>query len=170
MASLLIMGEAFYTSTEASKITGCSRRQLQYWRRQGVVVPTVNPGGKGRNVYYSESDLLVLAVMEYLLSIGLNFDVSLTVLKLLIAKGLFLSAKPWKKDRTRLMFFLGLNNEEVQLENFNVELAKQKLEEGYPVVPFCCDRIYDKLQHNLKFFHQGQSNISRRENHSDSLD
>ncbi|MEM9276893.1 MAG: MerR family transcriptional regulator [Cyanobacteria bacterium P01_F01_bin.143] len=157
MASLLIMGEAFYTSTEASKITGCSRRQLQYWRRQGVVVPTVNPGGKGRNVYYSESDLLILAVMEYLLSIGLNFDVSLTVLKCLMAKDLFLSAKSWKKDQTRLMFFLGLNNEEIKLENFNVELAKQKLEEGYPVVPFCCDRIYDKLQYNLKYFHQEKS-------------
>ncbi|MGK7898792.1 MAG: MerR family transcriptional regulator [Xenococcus sp. (in: cyanobacteria)] len=157
MASLLIMGEAFYTSTEASKITGCSRRQLQYWRRQGVVVPTVNPGGKGRNVYYSESDLLVLAVMEYLLSIGLNFDVSLSVLKLLTAKGLFLAAKSWEKDQASLMFFLGLSNEEVQLEKFNVELAKQKLEEGYPVVPFCCDRIYDKLQKNLTYFYQEKS-------------
>ena len=95
--------------------------------------------------------------MEYLLSIGLNFDVSLTVLKILIKKGLFLSAKSWKKDQTRLMFFLGLDNEEVQLENFNVELAKQKLEEGYPVVPFCCDRIYDKLQYNLKYFHREKS-------------
>ena len=162
MASLLIMGEAFYTSTEASTITGCSRRQLQYWRRQGVVVPTVNPGGKGRNVYYSESDLLVLAVMEYLLSIGLNFDVSLTVLKLLIAKGLFSSVNSWKKDQTRLMFFLGLNNEEVQLENFNVELAKQKLEEGYPVIPFYCDRIYQKLQHNLKVFYQSKSDSNSK--------
>ncbi len=162
MASLLIMGEAFYTSTEASKITGCSRRQLQYWRRQGVVVPTVNPGGKGRNVYYSESDLLILAVMEYLLSIGLNFDVSLTVLKLLTAKGLFLAAKSWKKDQARLMFFLGLDNEEVQLKNFDVELAKQKLEEGCPVVPFCCDLIYKELQKNLTYFYQEKSGTNGR--------
>ena len=83
--------------------------------------------------------------MEYLLSIGLNFDFSLTVLELLMAKGLFLSAKSWGKDQTRLMFVLGLDNQEVQLEIFNVELAKQKWEEGYPVVPFYCDRIYDKL-------------------------
>ncbi len=59
-----------------------------------------------------------------------------SVLKLLVAKGLFLSSKSWKKDQTRLMLFLGLNKEEVQLENFNAELAKQKLEEEYPVVPF----------------------------------
>ena len=72
------------------------------------------------------SYLLMLAVMEYLLSIGLNFDFSLTVLELLMAKGLFLSAKSWGKDQTRLMFVLGLDNQEVQLEIFNVELAKQK--------------------------------------------
>ena len=152
MASLLIMGESFYTSTEASKITGCSRRQLQYWRKQGVIVPTVNPGGKGRNVYYSESDLLVLAVMEYLLSIGLNFEISLRVLNALIEKGLFLSAKSWTKNKTRLMFFLSTNNDEIYVENFNLELAQQKLEEGYPVVTFWCDRIYEKLQNSLKDF------------------
>lgn len=106
MSSLFIMGEPFYTSTEASQITDCSRRQLQYWRRQGVVVPTVNPGGKGRNVYYSESDLLVLTVMKYFLSRGLNFDISLTILNILVNRGLFLSSKSWQKNKTRLMFFL----------------------------------------------------------------
>ena len=80
MASLVGMRNPFYTSTEASQITGCSRRQLQYWRREGVVVPTVNPGGKGRNVYYSESDLIDLAIMEYLLSMNLNFDFCVSVL------------------------------------------------------------------------------------------
>ncbi len=76
------------------------------------------------------------------------------------------------------MFFLGLDNKEVQLENFNVELAKQKLEEGYPVILFCCDltkrgtawsakqalrdRIYDKLQYNLKYFHQEKSGTNRK--------
>jgi DNA-binding transcriptional MerR regulator len=71
----LIIYENFYSSTEASQITGCSRRQLQYWREKSVVVPTVNPSGKGRNVYYSDSDLVALTVMEYLLSIGLSFEV-----------------------------------------------------------------------------------------------
>ena len=162
MASLLVMGEAFYTSTEASKITGCTRRQLQYWRRQGVVVPTVNPGGKGRNVYYSESDLLILTVMEYLLSTGLNFDISLKVLNILVSEGLFSSTKLWKKNKTRLMLFLNISNEKVQIESFNVELATHKLEEGYPVVPFWCDRIYDKLQKNLKYFHQQKSVMNRK--------
>ncbi len=50
------------------------------------------------------------------------------------------------------MFFLSTNNNEINVENFNVELAQQKLEEGYPVITFWCDRIYEKLQHSLKNF------------------
>lgn len=148
------MGEPFYTSTEASQITDCSRRQLQYWRRQGVVVPTVNPGGKGRNVYYSESDLLVLTVMKYFLSRGLNFDISLTILNTLVNRGLFLSSKSWQKNKTRLMFFFETNidNNEIRIEDFNLELAIQKLKEGSPVIPFWCDRLYEKLQNNIQKF------------------
>jgi DNA-binding transcriptional MerR regulator len=80
------MDENFYSSTEASQITGCSRRQLQYWREKSVVVPTVNPSGKGRNVYYSDSDLVALTVMEYLLSIGLSFEVCQHVLEIVKAR------------------------------------------------------------------------------------
>ena len=90
MALLLVMRNPFYTSTEASWITRCSRRQLQYWRREGVVVPTVNPGGKGRNVYYSESDLIDLAIMEYLLSMNLNFDFCVSILFRLRTQPVFL--------------------------------------------------------------------------------
>lgn len=162
MASLIVMGKPFYTSTEASQITGCSRRQLQYWRQQGVVVPTVNPGGKGRNVYYSESDLLVLTVMEYLLSMGLNFDIALKVLNTLVNEELFSSAKLWKKNKTRLMFFLDISEEKVQIESFDVELATHKLEQGYPVVPFWCDRIYEKLQNNLQDFYRRKKSFHRQ--------
>ncbi|HEY9820344.1 MAG TPA: MerR family transcriptional regulator [Candidatus Sericytochromatia bacterium] len=56
-----------YSRTKASQITGCSRRQFQYCREKSVVVPTVNPSGKGWNVYYSDSDLVALTVMEYVL-------------------------------------------------------------------------------------------------------
>ena len=34
------------------------------WAGKSVVVPTVNPSGKARNVYYSDSDLVALTVME----------------------------------------------------------------------------------------------------------
>jgi hypothetical protein len=32
------MQETFFTSKQAAKITGCTLRQLQYWREKGVVV------------------------------------------------------------------------------------------------------------------------------------
>lgn len=83
------MEEKFYTSTEAAEITNCSRRQLQYWRDKGVVVPTVNTTGKGRNVYYSITDLLTLTVMHYLLSVGLSFEVCREALAMLQDK------EPW---------------------------------------------------------------------------
>ena len=77
------MQNDFYTSTEAGQVTGCSRRQLQYWRDKGVVVPTVNPSGKGRNVYYSVRELLSLTVMNYLLSLGLSFELAVQILQIL---------------------------------------------------------------------------------------
>ena len=64
----------YFTSKEASKITGCTLRQLQYWREQKVVIPTVNATGKGRSVFYSKSDLVVLMVMFELLSKGLDYS------------------------------------------------------------------------------------------------
>ncbi|HEY9770014.1 MAG TPA: MerR family transcriptional regulator [Coleofasciculaceae cyanobacterium] len=157
MASLLDMKERFYSSTEASKITGCSRRQLQYWRKQGVVVPTVNPGGKGRNVYYTESDLLVLSVMEYLLSLGLNFEISLKVLEILRNKDMWFLDKSWtRKKNNRLMLILsGQEENTIQLTDFDLELAIDKLNEGCAVAPFWRGRIYAKLQNNLQnFFHE----------------
>ena len=61
------MGEKFFTSKQAAKIIGCSLRQLQYWREKEVVVPTIEGSGTGRSIYYSRSDLVQLAIMEYLL-------------------------------------------------------------------------------------------------------
>jgi DNA-binding transcriptional MerR regulator len=149
------MDERFYTSTEASQITGCTRRQLQYWREKGVIVPTVNPSGKGRNVYYSESDLLILAVMEYLLSIGLSFDVSHEVLEILKKKEPWLFDESLAKDENkRLMLFFKINCNAVHLTEFDLKLAQEKIEEGCPVVPFWFDRIYETLQNNLKSFVQ----------------
>ena len=164
MASLLVMGESFYTSTEASKITGCSRRQLQYWRKQGVVLPTVNPGGKGRNVYYTESDLLILSIMEYLLSLGLNFDISLKVLEIIRDKDAwFLDRSLARKKNNRLMLILSDREEnQIQLTDFNVELAIQKLEQGYTITPFWRDRIYEKLQDNLQNFYSSKNSSNSR--------
>ena len=63
----------FLTSKEAAEISGCTLRQLQYWREQGVVVPTVDATGRGRSVFYTQDDLAALMVMAHLLSAGLDY-------------------------------------------------------------------------------------------------
>jgi len=147
------MDERFYTSTEASQITGCTRRQLQYWREKEVVVPTVNPSGKGRNVYYSESDLLVLTVMEYFLSVGLSFEIVVEVL------GILRNRESWLFNQSlcttelkRFMLLLDSEKEPLKLVDFEINLASDKLQQGLAVIPFWLDRLYAKLQDSLQNF------------------
>lgn len=66
----------FFTTAEAADISGCSRRQLQYWRDKEIVVPEVNASGRGRSVYYSAKQLLQLLIMSRLLEIGLSFEIA----------------------------------------------------------------------------------------------
>ncbi|MFE1748016.1 MerR family transcriptional regulator [Coleofasciculus sp. H7-2] len=141
----------FYTSTEAAQITGCSRRQLQYWREKGVVVPTVNPSGKGRNVYYSQTDLLALTVMEYLLSMGLSFEVCQEVLETLKASESWLF-QPSVLEGQMKRFMLLLDLKRQCLVSFDSGLALETINQGLPVVPFWSDRIHQRLRDNLSSF------------------
>ena len=75
------MEDSFFTSKKAAEITGSTLRQLQYWREKEVVVPTISASGTGRSVYYSLQDLLKLAVIQYCLKAGLNFELAATTIK-----------------------------------------------------------------------------------------
>lgn len=141
----------FYTSTEAAQITGCTRRQLQYWREKGVVVPTVNPSGKGRNVYYSPTDLLALTVMEYLLSMGLSFEVCQEMLETLKATESWLF-QPSVLEGQMKRFMLLLDLKRRCLVSFDSGLALETINQGLPVVPFWSDRIHQRLRDNLSSF------------------
>ena len=146
------MENTFFSSTEASKITGCSRRQLQYWREKGVIVPTVNASGKGRNVYYSVSDLLELMVMEYLLSVGLSFETAQESLGMLRKKQpeLFkVNASSGKLKR--LMILLSPN--QLELAEYDPEEAFLRVNRhGLPLIPFWGEMIHRHLYDNLKRF------------------
>jgi DNA-binding transcriptional MerR regulator len=148
------MEENFYSSTEATEITGCTRRQLQYWRQKEVIVPTVNPGGKGRNVYYSQSDLLALTVMEYLLSLGLSFELAVDVLlKLRNQEASFFEMSAEAKEMKQFMLSISVNNTtHKHFLDFDEESAFEMIRKGNAVVPIWCDRIYQRLQHNLAHF------------------
>ncbi|MBD0264684.1 MAG: MerR family transcriptional regulator [Tolypothrix sp. Co-bin9] len=148
----------FYTSTEAAQITNCSRRQLQYWRDKGVVVPTVNTTGKGRNVYYSISDLLVLTVMHYLLSVGLSFEVSRETLAILREKEPWLFEEFVPKEKIKRLMLLATCSEEqpLTLVEFDKEAALEALCQGQTVIPFWSDRLHQRLRDNLNTFSHDQ--------------
>lgn len=148
------MEEKFYTSTEAAEITNCSRRQLQYWREKGVIVPTVNASGKGRNVYYSKADLLALSVMEHLLSIGLNFEMCHAALETLRTRESWLFEESVTEDKMKRLMFLPAKSPEqpLQLAEFDQQAALEALCQGQTVIPFWCDRLHQQLGDNLKSF------------------
>lgn len=145
------MDEKFYTSTEAAEITNCTRRQLQYWREKGVVVPTVNTTGKGRNVYYSVADLLALTVMEYLLSIGLNFELCQVALETLKAREpwLFEESVPQEKMKRLMLLPTPSQKERLQLAEFDKQAAMEALCQGQTVIPFWSDLVHQRLRENL---------------------
>lgn len=147
------MNDNFYSSSEAAQITGCTRRQLQYWRQKGVVVPRVNPTGKGRNVYYSESDLLALTVMQYLLSLGLSFDVCQHILEVLLEQESWLFSETLSPEKMK-RFMLLANSQDYPLElvDFDGDRACEIIKQGLPVVPFWSDRIHQRLRESLKSF------------------
>ncbi|MDJ0736194.1 MAG: hypothetical protein QNJ47_19375 [Nostocaceae cyanobacterium] len=41
-----------------------------------MIVPTISATGTGRSIYYSKQNLVELAGMAYLLSVGLSFDIA----------------------------------------------------------------------------------------------
>jgi DNA-binding transcriptional MerR regulator len=141
------MSETFFSSKEAAEITGCSLRQLQYWRERGVVVPPISATGTGRSIYYSRSELTELAIMEYWLSVGLSFEAAARALQALKQKA------PDFADpmvQTRFMLVWDKEKKDLGLEEFDREDAIASLDLGYPVIPVWLDRIHQQLARRLK--------------------
>ncbi len=137
------MQDAFFTSKQAAEMTGCTLRQLQYWREKGVVVPTISDTGTGRSVYYSRSEVMELAVMEYCLGVGLNFEVAAATVKGLKDEGLFLSSD--EKAPQRFMLCWEREKGKLELVEFDVKKANTFLKQGQPVIPVWLDEIYQRL-------------------------
>ena len=140
------MQETFFSSKEASQITGCTLRQIQYWREKGIVVPVISETGTGRSIYYSKSNLVELAAMVYWLSVGISFDIACETLKRLKAQEpeLFISGKG-----KRFMLLLSAQNESLSLVEFDRKSAIASLDEGKPVIPVWLDEIYQQLASRL---------------------
>ncbi|MTD16565.1 MerR family transcriptional regulator [Nakamurella sp. YIM 132087] len=64
-----------YRGTTACQAAGITYRQLDYWARTGLVVPTVREaGGSGTQRLYSFKDILVLKVVKRLLDTGVSLQ------------------------------------------------------------------------------------------------
>jgi len=140
------MQEIFFTSKEAAQLTGCTLRQIQYWREKGIVVPIISDTGTGRSIYYSRSNLVELAAMVYWLSTGISFDIACFTLKQLKEQEpeLFISGRG-----KRYMLLLSAQDDSLSLVEFDRKIAIASLDEGKPVVPVWLDVIYQGLASRL---------------------
>ena len=137
------MGETFFTTKQAAKIIGCSLRQLQYWREKDVVVPTIEGSGTGRSIYYSRSDLVELAIMQYLLSVGLSFALASWALKELIKTDADYANPETKR---RWMLWWNEKTRSLVLAKFDREKAIASLDKGQAVITIWLDKIHLQLQ------------------------
>lgn len=140
------MGETFFTSKDAAKITGCTLRQLQYWREKGVIVPMVSATGTGRSVYYSRSELVELSVMVYLLSVGLTFESASGVLQQLKEVEPNFSKE---NSQRRLMLVFDTSEGILKLKDFERDSAIAFLDQGLPIIPLWLEQIQKKLSQEL---------------------
>ncbi|SBT45267.1 MerR family transcriptional regulator [Micromonospora narathiwatensis] len=68
-------GEVGYRGVTACHAVGISYRQLDYWARTGLVVPSVrDASGSGTSRLYSFRDLVVLKVVKRLLDAGVSLQ------------------------------------------------------------------------------------------------
>ena len=69
------MAEVGYRGPQACNIVGITYRQLDYWTRTGLVVPTVQAAtGSGSQRLYSFNDLLQLKVIKSLTDAGASLQ------------------------------------------------------------------------------------------------
>ncbi|MDB9475025.1 MerR family transcriptional regulator [Dolichospermum circinale] len=134
------MQETFFTSKEAAQLTGCTLRQIQYWREKGIVVPIISDTGTGRSIYYSRSNLVELAAMVYWLSTGISFDIACFILKQLKEQEpeLFVSGQGRR-------FMLLSRDDSLSLVEFDRERAIAHLDQGKAVISVWLDVIYQNL-------------------------
>lgn len=66
-------GDSGYRGPQVCEIVGITYRQLDYWARTGLLVPSITAAkGSGTQRRYSYRDLLELKVIKQLLDAGLS--------------------------------------------------------------------------------------------------
>lgn len=136
----MINESEFYTAANASIVTGCTLRQLQYWRIQSIVLPIVDAKGTGHSVYYSVKNLRELVIFKELLDHGLNFRFAQRCLNLLRV----LNPNFNEVHCTTRYYFTSDRHQNIWLHSNKQEQLDYVLN-GQPSYPLWLDRIYSKL-------------------------
>jgi DNA-binding transcriptional MerR regulator len=87
-----------YSKKEVSELLGETRRTIQFWTDEGIVVPGVaNPKGRGKTRLYSRKNLMDFLLVRKLTNCGL----SLMTISLMMAMSRMLpeQARYWDKQR-----------------------------------------------------------------------
>lgn len=83
------LSELGYRGPVAAGVVDISYRQLDYWARTGLVVPTVRPAsGSGTARLYGFRDILELKIVKRLLDTGVSLQQIRTAIEYLRAQGL----------------------------------------------------------------------------------
>ncbi len=87
--SVTELAELGYRGPVAAGVVDISYRQLDYWARTGLVVPTVRPAsGSGTARLYGFRDILELKIVKRLLDTGVSLQQIRTAIEYLRAQGL----------------------------------------------------------------------------------
>ncbi len=133
----------YFTTRQAENITGVTLRQLQYWREQRLIVPTVDATGRGRSVFYTRADLVSLMVMAHLLARGLDYSQACAGLQSLS------ELEPNYQQPTTTNRYLLTIDQKVIIKPFNVDEIQHCMELGLPVIPIWLDQIHLQLTQRL---------------------
>lgn len=69
-----MVNQQFFSSKETCKLVSITYRQLDYWARENIFVPTVVAQGSGSSREYSFSDLVELRVIKKMLDSGMKLS------------------------------------------------------------------------------------------------
>lgn len=111
-------------------------------------MPSISATGTGRSIYYSRSELVKLAAMEYCLSVGLSFEAAATTVKRLEEKQPEFTNL---SSQERFMLWWDSKERSLHLVDFDMERAIASLKSGEPVIPVWLDLIHQQLARKLSY-------------------
>jgi DNA-binding transcriptional MerR regulator len=133
------MNEQGFRAPEAQRISGITYRQLDYWARTGLVMPSVRGAhGSGSQRLYSFQDLMTLRIVKSLLDAGMTLQKVRTAVEHLRATGKPLHSITVMTDGDRIY------------EADSPESVVDLLRGGQGVFAISLDRVWSDLEDTVR--------------------